>query len=248
VLRFISFFGFELSFCASWSWIRALAISEQARKKRSFSGGRFRFLLCLSLDETGAVMTWVAMPASALASLEAEETLWRTCCSANLQSTRYSVRMVNERLVGDGENSSAISVRKGHQKWHRTALVALVPSPRQQSAHSPATLSQPRRLACCQLPEQRCRPLDAARLLHCGQQSADRDTQPQLLRTLQRQTTCGSTRTLRLFSRASPGSKERRSRYSVVRAAQPVLTILCRFHAVQAIEYGMQKRNHLRHC
>ena len=75
VLRFISFFGFELSLCASWSWIRALAISEQARKKRSFSGGKFKFFLCLSFDEAGAVMTRVAMEAAALASLEAEERL-----------------------------------------------------------------------------------------------------------------------------------------------------------------------------
>lgn len=49
-LRLTSFFGFEVSCCASWSCTKKLAISEQARMKRSFSGGRFATLgfLCLS--------------------------------------------------------------------------------------------------------------------------------------------------------------------------------------------------------
>ena len=50
LFRFMSFFGFLGSCEASWSWTRALAISEQHRRYRSFSGGRFMFFgfFCLS--------------------------------------------------------------------------------------------------------------------------------------------------------------------------------------------------------
>lgn len=60
LFKLTSFLGFEGSCEASCSWIRKLAMSEQHRKCRSFSGGKFaslRGLKCLS----SAVMTSVAI-------------------------------------------------------------------------------------------------------------------------------------------------------------------------------------------
>jgi hypothetical protein len=58
LLRFKFFFGFSGSCRASCSWTSALAISEQALKYLSFSGGRFSFLglfICLSVFVTVSV-------------------------------------------------------------------------------------------------------------------------------------------------------------------------------------------------
>lgn len=54
--RLTSFFGFDGSCDASYSWIKALAISEHARMKRSFSGGMLR-----SSFDGNPLLVWTGM-------------------------------------------------------------------------------------------------------------------------------------------------------------------------------------------
>jgi hypothetical protein len=61
LLRLISFFGIVESFCDSNSWMRAFAMSEQALKYRSFSGGSFAFFCPFDCDPGGRVIVCVAM-------------------------------------------------------------------------------------------------------------------------------------------------------------------------------------------
>lgn len=60
LFKLMSFLGFEMSFCDSYSWMSAFAISEQARIYRSFSGTCFAFFLATFL-EGGIVTVMVAM-------------------------------------------------------------------------------------------------------------------------------------------------------------------------------------------
>ena len=55
-LRLMSFLGLESSFCASYAWIKALAMSAHALMYRSFSGGSFSFLPTLTLVRAGKVI------------------------------------------------------------------------------------------------------------------------------------------------------------------------------------------------
>lgn len=66
----MSFFGFVGSRLDSYSWIRAFATSEQARKKRSFSGGNFARRARVS---GRTVMVAVAIVEGLLATAKNEE-------------------------------------------------------------------------------------------------------------------------------------------------------------------------------